>query len=289
MGEKYVILGHGSFNPESGSYAPEVLVPTDTTLHFYSDAGQKLVLPSKDYDKVADMWGQLHDEGSGLEAGKVTYNFALYPDATEEHRESAKAADWGGASVVFISSGTTYLCHGTADTCPTPALHVEAKENDVADERWQHHCDGILGQLGGKGNELHWIACTSFSVRTPAIPVLEQSGVRGPGTEEDVNWIPKNDDYAAIAEKNAAAVKATNDGESVAIVAGGAVVLIGGGHLRRPADYVRRQSDIEEGALWVNKGGRFSRGSLEVEGISGKQRLVKDAIAQFSEKKVTFI
>lgn len=289
MGERYVVLGHGTFSPQSGSFAPEILVPPDTTLHFYSDAGQKLVLPSKDYETVADMWTQVQDEGEGLVAGKVTYNYALLPDTTEAHRESAKAADWGGASVVFIDSGSTFLCKGTADTCPTPALHVEARENDIEDARWEHHCDGILGQLGGHGNEIHWIACTSFAIRTPELPVLEQSAQRGPGTEEDVDWVPTRSDFDAIAEKNGQNVKATADGGSVAIVAGGVLVLVGGAHLRRPADYVRRQADIEEGVLWVNKGGRFSRGSIEVEGISAKQTLVKSAVSDFSEKKVTFI
>lgn len=64
-----------------------------------------------------------------------------------------------------------------------------------------------------------------------------------------------------IRARNAKAVKDTDGGGSVAIVAGGAVVLIGGGHPRRPADYVRRQTDIEEGLLTVTKGGAFSKGA----------------------------
>src|ERR1700735_1887798 len=108
---RYVILGHGTFNPESSSYPPEVLVPPDTTLQFFSDAGQKLTLPSGgDYAPVAAMWEQVKDEGLPIQPKGVTYNFKLLPDTTDGHRESAKAADWGGASVVFIDAGQTFLC-----------------------------------------------------------------------------------------------------------------------------------------------------------------------------------
>ena len=42
----YVILGHGGFNPEAEQYPPEILVPRDTTMKFWSDAGQVLMLPA---------------------------------------------------------------------------------------------------------------------------------------------------------------------------------------------------------------------------------------------------
>jgi hypothetical protein len=90
-----------------------------------------------------------------------------------------------------------------------------------------------------------------------------------------------------IREKNAKAVKDTAGGDSVAIVAGGALVLIGR-HSDDPAEYVRRQTDIEEGMLTVTKGGAFSTGGIEVTGISAKQAVVKSEIGEFSDKKVTF-
>jgi hypothetical protein len=288
MGQ-YVIVGHGSFNPESSSYLPEVLIPSDTTLQFFSDAGQKLVLPRGDYSQVGPMWNQLKDEGYPIQPKGVTYNFKLSPDTTDEHRESAKEADWGGASVVFIDAGQAYLCTGTTDTCPTPALNVEARENAVEDERWKHHCTGILGQLGGVGNELFWVACTSFTMAMPELPVLDTAAVSGPGASDDSKWVPNDAAYKEISEKNAQAIKDTANGGSVAIVAGGAVVLVGNAHGRRPADYVRRQTDIEEGLLTVKKGGAFSKGSIEVKGISAKQSIVRSEISEFSDKKITFL
>lgn len=289
--EKYVILGHGTIDPTSGGYAPEVLVPTDTTLRFFSDAGQKLVLPSADYDEVAgSIWDQLKDEGEPLGPKKVTYNLTLFPDSTPEHRENARNADWDGASVVFIDTGSTYLCMGTAETCPTPSLLVaERAGEEIEPDRWKHDCKGILGQLQGDGNEIYWVACTSISVFTPELPVLESAGMRGPGTEEDLNWLPTDDEFAKIATKNSANVKATGDKENISVVAGGGVVLIGPGHLRRPADYVRRQTDIEEGSIKVTKGGAFSKGTLQITGISKKQTIVREALKDFSDKKITFI
>ena len=337
---KYAILGHGGFDPTSGSYAPEVLVPPDTTLRFFSDAGQALVLPTAkgDYTKVASTWSQLKDQGSPIQAKGVTYNYTLYPDTTDAHRESAKAADWDGASVVFVNSGQAYLCTGTAETCPTPKLNVAASRHDellargdtavtalqkwvagaatgdlpteitdfapritdvpaeyfqyvadgVPDERWKHHCDGILSQLGGSGHELSWIACTSIMIATPELPVLDTADVSGPGASDVSDWVPDDAAYKTIRELNAKNVKDTADGGTVSIVAGGAVVLIGVDHLRSPADYVRRQADTEEGRITVTKGGAFSKGDIKVTGISAKQAVVKSEIGEFSDKKVTF-
>jgi len=233
--------------------------------------------------------GPAQGRGFPIQPKGVTYNFRLTPDTTSEHRESARRADWGGANVLFVDSGQTWLCTDTEDKCPTPALNVEAREGPVDDDRWKHHCDGILGQFGGNGNELFWVACTSFSIATPELPVLDTSAVSGPGVSDISDWIPNNDAYREIKDRNAKAVKDTADGGSVAIVAGGAMVLIGGGHPRRPAEYVRRQGDVEEGLLTVSKGGAFSKGGIQVKGITAKQAIVKAEIGEFSDKKVTFV
>ena len=292
----YVILGHGGFNPDSGGYAPEVLVPPDTTLQFFADAGQALVLPSGDYTDVASMWEQGAAEGSPIPAGWVTYNYRLTPDTTEGHRDSARNADWGeGVSIVFVESGDAFLCTGTEDACPTPALRVQQQQYDetgegdpVEDDRWNHHCDGILGELAG--NEIYWLACASISSRVDQsfMPSLDTSDVSGPGAADVSTWIPDDAAYEEIARLNAQNVKNTEDGEQVSVVVGGAVVLVGGDHARRPADYVRRQENIEEGVIVVTKGSTFSAGTLEVYGITASQRLVKDALESFSDKKVRF-
>jgi hypothetical protein len=156
----------------------------------------------------------------------------------------------------------------------------------VPDERWNHHCDGILREYAG--NELYWVACTSFTVATPELAVLDTAQTLGPGVSV-TDWKPGADDLRGIREKNAQNVKRCDDGGTVSVVAGGTVVLIGEGHAALEADYLRRQTDIEEGQITVKKGGAFSKGGLEVTGISAKQTLVKSEIGEFSDKKVTFV
>lgn len=128
---KYVIIGHGGYSPASHSFPPEVLVPPDTKLAFFADAGQALTLPYKDYTNVAkELWDQLKEVGEPLGPKGVAYNYRLTPDTTEEHRQSALAADWGGATPYFLSKGDGYLCKGTVETCPTPKLNVAAARHD---------------------------------------------------------------------------------------------------------------------------------------------------------------
>jgi hypothetical protein len=295
----YVFLGHGGFNPENASYPAEILIPPGTTLRFFSDAGQALVLPATDgntdYLKVVKVWEHFHEEDSPIPARWVTYNFRLKPDDTDEERQVAMSLDWG-ADVVTLPAGSAplYLCQGTEDTCPTPALNVQqAKYDDsgdgdpVPDGRWAHGCDGILGQYAG--HDLIWVACTSFTFRTPELSPLLTTDYSGPGASDVSDWVPDDAAWDEINRLNQRNVKATDDGGNVAIAAGGYLVLIGEGHSRRAGDYVARQGDVEEGMLTVEKGGAFSRGEIEVSGISRKQEEVRTTIAQFSEKKVTFV
>jgi hypothetical protein len=289
---RYVVLGHGGFDPAGGSYPGEVLVPPGTTLQFFAEAGQSLVLPGTNYGKVANVWEQVAAEGSPIPEKWVTYNYQLQPDTTETHRQNALASDWGDdVNVWFLSTGAAFLCNGTADTCPTPALRVQeqAYENGegeaVDDDRWNHHCTGILAQLAG--HDIYWLACASIMSGDEVLPALDQSAASGPGVADVSTWVPTDAELQQIDDANARAVKATADGEAVSIVAGGVLVLIGS-HERRPADYVRRQNDVEEGQVWVTKGGRLSKGTLDVTGINAKRQLVKDALGRFSDKKVNF-
>jgi hypothetical protein len=338
---KYVIIGHGGYNPASHSFAPEVLVPPDTKLAFFADAGQSLILPYQNYTNVAaELWDQLKEVGEPIGPKGVTYNYQLTPDTTEEHRNSALAADWGGATPCFVSSGQTYLCTGTADTCPTPKLNVAFARHDelvgkgdaaakafktwveggatgdlpeeiadfaprlvdvpethygyVADgvpaDRWKHTCTGILGQLGGGSNELVWLACASISIQVPEraeMPVLDTSPVAGPGRDVS-DWEPDDAAWDKIKELNTKNVKDTADKGTVNIAAGGDMVLVGQGHNYRYAEYVRRQTDTEEGQITVTKGGAFSKGDMKINGISAKQSLVKNKVGEFSDKKVIF-
>lgn len=287
----YIFLGHGGFDQKgTAGYPAEVLIPPDTTLRFYSDAGQALSLPSvgdnTDYSKVAPAWQQLKDQGPGLTTTMQTYNLSLTPEDHDEERKAIQNADWNGATPITLPAGEQYLCQGTPETCPTPALLTSASEEAISNpERWKHKCTGILGQYGGNGNVLHWAACTSFVIATPELPVLDTASVTGPGDDTT----GEDPDYDEIRELNAKNVKDTPGGGSVAVVAGGQVVLIGGDHGVVSADYVRRQPDKEEGLLTVTKGGAFSKGGIEVKGISAKQALVKSEIGKFSDKSVKFV
>ncbi len=295
----YVFLGHGGFD-QTGTpgYPTEVLIPPDTSLKFYADAGQTLLLPGPDandadsgYERVAPVFDQVKDQGSPLTATMPTYNYCLYPDDSAEYRRSAQRADWRGATPVFLPSGERYLCQGTPQTCPTPAL-IGGTEAEVTNpQRWKHNCTGILGEYGAKGNELHWLACASFKYAERHLPVAEMGAVPGPGAYTKVtdDWVPDDDVIAAIVERNEDNVKQTKDKNDVAIAVGGVLVLIGKGHRPNPIEYVKRQNDFEEGVITVTKAGAFSKGSLAVKGISGsKRKLVEDALGEFSDKKVTF-
>jgi putative adhesin Stv-like protein len=339
---RIVFLGHGGFDPTTGSDVAVVLVPPSTSLKFFSDAGQALTLPAKggnsDYSQVVKVWDHFKEAEAPISEKGVTYNFRLSPEDSQEERDLALSLNWG-AQVITLPEGSDkfYLCTGTAESCPTPKLNVAAARHDelvakgdaavkafkewlaggamgdvpteiadfaprladvtvehyeyvadgVPEGRWKHHCDGILDKHAG--NELYWVACTSFVRATPGLaelPTLVTSDSSGPGAYNSA-WEPDDDDNRDIREKNAKAVKDTAAGGSVAIVSGGKLVLIGR-HADDPAEYVRRQSDIEEGILTVTKGGAFSKGGIEVTGIAAKQALVKSEIGGFSDKKVTF-
>jgi hypothetical protein len=334
---KHVVIGHGGFNPESGSYPPEILVGEGTTLQFFSEAGQALVLPTAkgDYGKVADMWEQVAAEGAPIKGKGVAYNYKLTPDRTEKHRESAEAADWGsGTEVYYLKKGAEYLCEGSSSTCPTPVLNVAASRHDellakgdaavqafkkwmdgegsfpeeiadfearladlppnyleyvadgVPDERWQHHCDGVLGNF--KGDEIFWMACTSIMVDTPEMPALDLADQAGPGLSDSSAWVPSKSDKKEIRELNAKNLKATPDGGHVSVAAGGDLVIIGADHNDDVNAYLRRQKDLEQGQITLTKGGAFSHGRLELTGISAKQDLVEKEIGEVSDKKVKF-
>jgi hypothetical protein len=167
-----------------------------------------------------------------------------------------------------------------------PVEQYEYVADGVPEGRWKHHCDGILDKHAG--NELFWVACTSFMVAAPELGVLDTATAVGPGFSV-VDWKPDGSAFQKIRDKNAEKVKGTDAGGTVSVVAGGNVVLIGEDHAAFPADYVRRQTDIEEGQITVTKGGAFSKGGLEVKGITAKQALVKSEIGEFSDKKVTFV
>src|SRR5258708_7861501 len=159
---KVVFLGHGAFDTDSSAYpgVGEILVPPTTTIKFYSDAGHTLRIPAvrdesgkliSDYKKIVGTingWESFQEDQGSLSVGQVTYNFRLSPETHGEERDLAESLDWGGAEVVSLPQGSDkyYLCQGTPETCPTPALLVDKNHGvEVPEERWKHHCKGIFG------------------------------------------------------------------------------------------------------------------------------------------------
>ncbi len=288
----YVFLGHGDLKPQFATFPPELLVPPGTSLRFFSDAGQTLYLPQKDgntdYTRVVNVWEHFHEEEAPIPERWVTYNFRLSPEDTDEERQLAMSLDWG-AEVVSLPAGSMplYLCQGTADTCPTPMLNVQQAKHErgeggpVPDSRWEHDCEGILGQYAG--HELIWMACTAFSFATPELPSLVTAGYSGPGVLDAAKWEPDENAWRRVQVLNLSRLGAIEEGGSVAIVAGGDLVLIGAEHSRQAGEYVARQDDMEEGMLTIGTD------EIEVSGISAKQDYVKAAIEQLSEKSINFV
>lgn len=291
-----VILGHGGFDQVAAGFPGEVLVPPDTTLRFFSDAGQPLLLPAKDgrsdYDKVVNVWDHYREQDKPLPARWVTYNFELAPDDTQEEYDLGQSLDWG-ATVVAVppGGGDLRLCTGTADTCPTPALNVQQQQFEagtgeaVPEDRWNHHCTGILGQYAG--NDIIWMACTGFIRATPQLGSFETSPSYGPASSR-ADWTPTDADWDSINAKNQQTIKDADDGATLPVYAGGLLLVVGDAHDRWVVDYVRRQQDLEYGDLTVTKGGTFSSGRFEITGISAKQSVVEAALQQVSDKKIVF-
>jgi hypothetical protein len=297
------------------------LVPPNTTLQFFSDSGQGLALPKtdkggSDYAKVGPIFKQLTDQGPPLQAGASTYNFYLFPDDSEEERQAALDADWGGAQVIFVSSGNANLCTDRQGACPTPKLRAAALRHDklktlgsaavtsfsewleangekapepalqqfvldvfedftddyfyyvaygVSPERWHHSCDGILGTYAG--NDLFWVACTTFTDAPPELPVLQTSTVHGPGsprpTADQAEY-----DWKVVALKNEANIAGLDYDQSIVIAVAGNLLLIGGDQDIDGAEYVREHPEREEGLVTRRKTGLFKNQSLmEVHGI----------------------
>jgi hypothetical protein len=122
------------------------------------------------------------------------------------------------------------------------------------------------------------------------LPPLITADEAGPGEVIPADWMPDDDAMAAIIDLNRRNIKEVDDGGEAALAVGGALLIIGANHTAETASYVKRQGDLEEGILTVTKGGAFSKGKMEVKGISPKnQEIVRRSIEEFSAKKVTFV
>jgi hypothetical protein len=180
-----------------------------------------------------------------------------------------------------------------------PSLFTQLKDqlNNTWAEQFltiPRYLDGL--EAGAKSNpELFFrtLAANPGSLTTkigelaPIAAVKQELDQKRAAFENDT-WSPDDAALAAVTKRNGDNVKATADGGSAPIIAGGVLALIGDGHDPRVDAYVRRQSDLEQGSITVTKGGAFSKGAITVKGIAAKETLVKTLVEEISDKKLTF-
>ena len=125
--------------------------------------------------------------------------------------------------------------------------------------------------------------------KLPGLAAPKKSYDEGVKGFDEATWSPDDKALKSVTDTNGANVKASENGGTLPVAVGGALVLIGSGHTSRTVNYVERQGDFRRGTLTVTKGGPFSKGGVEVTGVSAAQRgLVEEVIKLFSKKEVTF-
>lgn len=150
----FVILGHGGFSPAAGAKMETCALGEGTTLQYYADTGQSLVVTKKlldDFSKMDQPWPAINSTG-------VTYNLSLEPLTSEQRaRLVSDDQDWGGHTLLLVGTNLDcepQLCTGVPATCPKdPRMITGAVAGPT-----EHNCDGILAKYAGQ--DLHWIACT---------------------------------------------------------------------------------------------------------------------------------
>ncbi|MDE3205256.1 MAG: hypothetical protein KGQ66_13700 [Acidobacteriota bacterium] len=307
MATKKVIVGHGGFDPGDKM----ILVPNDTTVTFYSDAGTDLGLPFKpigdyngewvegvnaafDYDKIKDIIESGYRSQNVVLAGGVVENFSLDPLGAGS-AEVARRIDWWGEQAVVPTAGEDLRLCTDPDNCPRPELRVLMQKyldtggqegRLVEEDEFEHKCKGLLATYAGY--DIHWVSCTGFtgdmSSLDGAIPDVDTTL----SDATDIAWSPDDAAIDLAEAKNQANVKDLDDKASVDLEVGGVLVLIGDGHDEKALQYVRRQKDYEGGTLTVKRS-LFGAGSVVIEGVSsGKQSLIEMSIGKFSDKSVKF-
>lgn len=302
-----VVVGHGGFH----SGGKMILVPSNTSVTFYSDAGTNLGMPYKptgdynggwvegvncdfDYDKVKELIETGYKSQNVVLNGGVVENFSLQPLGAGS-ATVAKNIDWWGEKAVVPESGEElYLCTDP-DNCPRPELREQmqkfldsggAEGRLVEESEYDHHCKGLLATYAGY--DILWISCTGFtgdmSSLQGAVPSQDNTMYQAAQTA----WSPDDAALDKVVGKNQSTVKGMDDGSSVDIQVGGVLVLVGGGHEDDPVAYVKRQGDYEKGTLTVKRS-VFGAGNVVIKGISAaKQELIKMSVAKFSDKSVKF-
>jgi hypothetical protein len=184
----YVIFGHGGLDLTSQDME-WVAVPWETTIQFYSDAGQSLLQRS---EAIVDVFTQMLQPWPPIDHTGVTYNLALEPFSAKQLEHLLKDnPDFGGHTLLVVGrdipTDKAWLCTGTKESCPTDPRDIAAG--------WTHGCDGILASYPG---ELHWLACTSLPDDASADAVRLLTDARGDAIA-DVALGQDPDDAAATA------------------------------------------------------------------------------------------
>jgi hypothetical protein len=98
-------------------------------------------------------------------------------------------------------------------------------------------------------------------------------------------------DWAGIEKKNQANLKKLKDGQSIDflyVLAGrNGVVLIGPGHSASIVTEVKKNRPYQ-GTITITKGGLTNAGELKVTGVKSDQLQFKDALKNFTKKKIVF-
>jgi hypothetical protein len=192
-------------------------------------------------------------------------------DAFRQLAEAAANGTTWGEAAQLINDVDTYRARFADGAAASPAAFFAALDAAPAQ---------VQAAIGGIGR-----------VQDVRTTWQEQSAADSDWRDEAAaTWVPNEAELAAVAEINQAAIKATDDGESVAYEVAGFVLLVGAGHGAEWYSWAQQQPDHAAGTITVTKGGVFSSGRLEVDSCPpAKQGVVESALGAFSDKDVKFV
>ncbi|MFE5537952.1 hypothetical protein ACFQ78_19695 [Streptomyces sp. NPDC056519] len=279
----YVLLGHGGLVVDPAVLAPTpewVAIPRQTTIRFYSDIGQGLLIGTDQFDG----WEALQTFGEPLDSGSVTYNMTLTSMWEAWEGLLRNGPRFGGHTLVMPGINApdpVRMCAGTPGTCPVTPRQV--LESDA-----RHHCDGILGQCSG---DLYWVACTTIAGADPAVVEALLAGTKkNVALGRSPEWTPNALHHHVVDEANRAVLEHAADGEVLGFVLGGSTLVIGSGHSRDCLAYAENAIDAAAGQILVHRDGApAGSGRLVVRGLpADRLDLAGAALARVSGLPVRF-
>lgn len=281
----YILLGHGTLDLDPSVTSPEmeiVAIPQNTTIQFYTDAGQVLWYGARELD----LWSRLHAPWAPLDSNSVTYNLALHSDVDSWTQDLRNSLEFDGHTLIRAGvdgfPDPLVLCTGTREICPTGVDQVAAGA--------RHGCDGVLGREDLEG-DLYWLACTSIEGADQSVV---DAALDGRPTDvrlgHDPDWAPGEADHEAMARVNRANVERAYPQQDMFFRTAGSSLLLGLGHDPRYVEYARIQDGLFRGGLTVYKeGSEHSQGRFDIyQYLPGSQDLIRSALGRFSDYEVRF-